>query len=43
LNLGQYLREIERLACGKAELVGAQRVDGELLSPYEILQAGGLS
>jgi 2-oxoglutarate ferredoxin oxidoreductase subunit alpha len=43
LNLGQYLREIERLACGKAELVGAQRVDGELLSPHEILQAGGLS
>ena len=42
LNLGQYLREIERLACGKAELIDVQRVDGELIPPEEILQAGGL-
>jgi 2-oxoglutarate ferredoxin oxidoreductase subunit alpha len=38
LNLGQYRREIERLAGGR-EVVGVHRVDGELISPGEILEA----
>ncbi len=37
LNHGQYRREIERLAAGRWEVVGAHRVDGELLSPDDIL------
>ena len=41
LNLGQYRREVERLAPG-LEVVGAHRVDGELLSPEELLEKGGL-
>jgi 2-oxoglutarate ferredoxin oxidoreductase subunit alpha len=38
LNHGQYRREIERLAAGRCEVVGAHRVDGQLLSPEEILE-----
>jgi 2-oxoglutarate/2-oxoacid ferredoxin oxidoreductase subunit alpha len=40
LNLGQYSREIERLACGSVEVIGIHRVDGQLIEPAEIL--GGL-
>jgi 2-oxoglutarate ferredoxin oxidoreductase subunit alpha len=40
LNLGQYRREIERLVCGQVEIIGVNRVDGELLAPADIL--GGL-
>jgi 2-oxoglutarate ferredoxin oxidoreductase subunit alpha len=40
LNLGQYRREIERLAGGR-EVVGIGRVDGELVSPDEIAEAIG--
>jgi 2-oxoglutarate ferredoxin oxidoreductase subunit alpha len=42
LNLGQYLREIERLARAGQEVVGVQRVDGELISPEDILKQGGI-
>ncbi len=42
LNLGQYALEVERLACGGAEVVGIHRVDGELISPQELLEKGGL-
>jgi 2-oxoglutarate ferredoxin oxidoreductase subunit alpha len=38
LNLGQYRREVERLAAGR-EVVGVHRVDGELISPDELLEA----
>jgi 2-oxoglutarate ferredoxin oxidoreductase subunit alpha len=38
LNLGQYRREIERLASGR-EVVGVNRVDGELIGVGEILEA----
>ncbi len=43
LNLGQYRREIERLAGSDREVVGIHRVDGGLLSPDEILTKAGLS
>jgi 2-oxoglutarate ferredoxin oxidoreductase subunit alpha len=38
LNLGQYRREIERLAGGR-EVIGVNRVDGELIGVQEILEA----
>jgi len=37
LNLGQYRREVERLAGGR-EVVGVHRIDGELIRPEEILE-----
>ena len=37
LNLGQYRAEVERLARGGVEVVGVHRVDGELITPDEIL------
>lgn len=43
LNLGLYRREIERLVCGQVEVIGATRIDGELLAPDEILAKGGLA
>jgi 2-oxoglutarate/2-oxoacid ferredoxin oxidoreductase subunit alpha len=42
LNLGQYSLEVERLAPNGIEVVGIHRVDGELISPDEILEQGGL-
>jgi 2-oxoglutarate ferredoxin oxidoreductase subunit alpha len=42
LNLGQYRREVERLVPDGVEVVGINRVDGELISPEEILEQGGL-
>jgi 2-oxoglutarate ferredoxin oxidoreductase subunit alpha len=42
LNLGQYRREVERLAPDGVEVVGINRLDGELISPEEILEQGGL-
>jgi len=42
LNLGQYRREIERLACGQVEISGVNRVDGALITPADILSAAGL-
>lgn len=41
LNLGLYRREIERLADRSQEVVGVHRLDGELISPLEILEAAG--
>jgi 2-oxoglutarate ferredoxin oxidoreductase subunit alpha len=42
LNLGEYRLEIERLARGGIEVIGINRVDGELISPWQILEQGGL-
>lgn len=39
LNLGQYSREIERLVQGRATVEGLHRVDGELITPDQILAA----
>lgn len=38
LNLGQYRREIERLA-GAWDVVGVNRIDGELIAPRQIEEA----
>jgi 2-oxoglutarate ferredoxin oxidoreductase subunit alpha len=37
LNLGQYRREIERIG-GDLEILGLNRVDGELISPEQFLE-----
>lgn len=37
LNLGQYRREIERLARDGVEVIGVNRVDGDLITPEEIV------
>jgi len=41
LNLGQYRREVERLAPDGVQVVGVHRVDGELITPHQILDAIG--
>lgn len=38
LNLGQYRREIERLAAGR-HVIGVNRVDGELIDSEQVLEA----
>ena len=38
LNQGQYLREIERLT-GTREAIGLQRIDGQLITPGQFLEA----
>ena len=42
MNMGQYLIEIERLACGSAEVIGVNKMDTTLISPQMILEKGGL-
>ena len=37
LNLGQYRREVERLAAGR-RVVGINRIDGELIAPDAIVE-----
>ncbi|OAT85825.1 2-oxoacid:acceptor oxidoreductase subunit alpha [Desulfotomaculum copahuensis] len=37
MNFGQYGREIERVAAGRAAVYGLYRVSGELITPAEIL------
>jgi 2-oxoglutarate ferredoxin oxidoreductase subunit alpha len=38
LNLGQYAREVERLAKNGQEVIGVHRIDGRLITPSEILE-----
>lgn len=42
LNQGLYRREIERLVGDSQQVIGVNRMDGEMLSPEKILQDGGL-
>ena len=42
MNMGQYIREVERLAPRQVEVVGVGKMDTTLLSPREILERGGL-
>lgn len=37
MNLGQLIREVERAVCGRALVCGVNRVDGDAISPGEIL------
>ncbi len=37
LNLGQYVLEVERVVAGKTEVVGLGKVNGEAITPDEIL------
>lgn len=39
LNLGEYRREIERIACGRVDVKGLHRVDGGLITPAQVLEA----
>ncbi len=42
LNMGQYRREIERLAPPGVQVTGVNKMDTTLISPREILEKGGL-
>ena len=42
MNMGQYIREIERLATDGVEVIGVNKMDTTLISPDEILTQGGL-
>ncbi len=37
LNRGQLIREVERFACGQANVIGINKYDGTLIKPEEIL------
>ncbi|MEW6366689.1 MAG: pyruvate flavodoxin/ferredoxin oxidoreductase [Acidobacteriota bacterium] len=43
MNMGQYVLEIERLACDSAEILGVNKMDTTLISPEMILKKGGLA
>ena len=43
MNMGQYILEVQRLACGQAEIVGVNKMDTTLLSPDAILAKTGLA
>jgi 2-oxoglutarate ferredoxin oxidoreductase subunit alpha len=38
LNMGQIIREVERVAPAKAKVHGLQRYDGEILTPMQLLE-----
>jgi 2-oxoglutarate ferredoxin oxidoreductase subunit alpha len=39
MNMGQIYREVLRVNAGRAQVVKVKRVDGELISPQEIMEA----
>lgn len=39
MNRGQIRLEVERLARGRAEVIGVNRLDGEMITPNKILEA----
>ena len=39
MNLGQMIGEVKRVSCGRVKTVGVTRIDGELITPDEILTA----
>jgi 2-oxoglutarate ferredoxin oxidoreductase subunit alpha len=43
MNMGQYVREVERLAPAGVEVLGVNRMDTTLISPAEIAAEGGLA
>lgn len=42
LNLGQYNLEVERLVKEGVKVIGINRVDGDLISPLDIILQGGM-
>jgi 2-oxoglutarate ferredoxin oxidoreductase subunit alpha len=42
LNEGQVRREIERLVCDGVEVASVHRLDGELITPQQIMEKGEL-
>jgi len=41
MNLGQYFLEVERAACKNCTVKNISKVNGELITPEEIVQAIG--
>jgi 2-oxoglutarate ferredoxin oxidoreductase subunit alpha len=41
MNLGQYFLEVERVACKNSNVHKITKVNGELITPEEIVQAIG--
>jgi 2-oxoglutarate ferredoxin oxidoreductase subunit alpha len=39
MNMGQIYREVLRVNAGRTQVVKVKRVDGELISPQEIMEA----
>ncbi|MGD9173775.1 MAG: 2-oxoacid:acceptor oxidoreductase subunit alpha [Desulfobacterales bacterium] len=39
INAGQILREVERCAAGRAQVIGVNRLGGDILEPQQILSA----
>jgi 2-oxoglutarate ferredoxin oxidoreductase subunit alpha len=39
MNMGQIYREVLRVNAGRAEVIRVGRVDGELMTPQEIVDA----
>ncbi|MBI4758589.1 MAG: hypothetical protein HY783_06265 [Chloroflexi bacterium] len=39
MNRGQMRLEVERIARGRAQVVGVHRYDGEMIQPQQILEA----
>ncbi|MDY6826195.1 MAG: 2-oxoacid:acceptor oxidoreductase subunit alpha [Bacillota bacterium] len=41
LNMGQLVNEVERCACGKAEVIPLNRYDGEMITPDQLVEIMG--
>jgi 2-oxoglutarate ferredoxin oxidoreductase subunit alpha len=39
INAGQILREVERCAAGQAQVIGVNRLGGDILEPQQVLSA----
>jgi 2-oxoglutarate ferredoxin oxidoreductase subunit alpha len=39
INMGQIVREVERCACGQAQVFSANRAGGDILEPHHVLNA----
>ncbi len=39
INMGQIVREVERCACGQAEVLSVHRAGGDILEPHSVLDA----
>jgi 2-oxoglutarate ferredoxin oxidoreductase subunit alpha len=39
INMGQMVREVERCACGQAQVLSTHRAGGDILEPHQVLNA----